>query len=104
MFSYDAEPEDLPEILTEEDRDTVALVRNNLGYFFDYENLYSTWLKMGNDFNVAHVRDGLAVFNRNIAQERKLVFDGIFTALETGLSKLGTIATAKPMAIRSCWS
>ena len=37
MFSYDAEPEDLPEILTEEDRDTVALVRNNLGYFLDYK-------------------------------------------------------------------
>ena len=67
MLNNDAEPEDLPDTLVETDTDTVALVRNNLGYFLTYENLYSTWRDLDNDFSIAHVREGLATFKRNIA-------------------------------------
>lgn len=87
LLRNDAEPEDLPDALVETDTDTVSLVRNNLGYFLTYENLYSTWRDMGNDFSIAHVREGLATFKRNIAPERKHVFEDIFNTLETGLSK-----------------
>lgn len=100
MLNNDAEPEDLPDALVETDTDTVALVRNNLGYFLTYENLYSTWRDMGNDFSIAHVRDGLATFKRNIAPERKHVFDGILNTLDTGLSKLGTTDAARTSAIK----
>lgn len=100
LLSADAEPEDLPEVLTEDDQETVAYVRNNLGYFMAYENLYSTWLKKGNDFNVANVRDGLAAFERLILPDRKPVFDGIFDTLQTGLSKLGSNPTEQTKAIK----
>lgn len=100
MLNNDAEPEDLPDVLVETDTDTVALVRNNLGYFLTYENLYSTWRDMGNDFSIAHVREGLATFKRNIAPERKHVFDGILNTLDTGLSKLGTTDAARTSAIK----
>lgn len=100
MLNNDAEPEDLPDALVETDTDTVALVRNNLGYFLTYENLYSTWRDMGNDFSIAHVRDGLATFKRNIAPERKHVFDGILNTLDTSLSKLGTTDAARTSAIK----
>ena len=100
MLNNDAEPEDLPDTLVETDTDTVALVRNNLGYFLTYENLYSTWRDMGNDFSIAHVRDGLATFKRNIAPEHKHVFEGILNTLDTSLSKLGTTDAARTSAIK----
>ena len=100
MLNNDAEPEDLPDALVETDTDTVALVRNNLGYFLTYENLYSTWRDMGNDFSIAHVRDGLATFKRNIAREHKHVFEGILNTLDTSLSKLGTTDAARTSAIK----
>lgn len=100
MLNNDAEPEDLPDALVETDTDTVALVRNNLGYFLTYENLYSTWRDLDNDFSIAHVRDGLATFKRNIAPERKHVFDGILNTLDTSLSKLGTTDAARTSAIK----
>ena len=100
MLNNDAEPEDLPDALVETDTDTVALVRNNLGYFLTYENLYSTWRDMGNDFSIAHVRDGLATFKRNIAPEHKHVFEGILNTLDTSLSKQGTTDAARTSAIK----
>ncbi|HCT9180709.1 TPA: type I restriction-modification system subunit M [Corynebacterium aurimucosum] len=100
MLNNDAEPEDLPDALVETDTGTVALVRNNLGYFLTYENLYSTWRDMGNDFSIAHVRDGLATFKRNIAPEHKHVFEGILNTLDTSLSKLGTTDAARTSAIK----
>nr|WP_120492650.1 type I restriction-modification system subunit M [Corynebacterium lactis] len=100
MYRNDAEPDDLPEALVESDHDVVAMVRNNLGYFLTYENLYSTWRDMGNDFSIAHVREGLATFKRNIAPERKHVFEDILNTLETGLSKLGNTDTARTGAIK----
>ena len=100
MLRNDAEPEDLPNALVETDTDTVSLVRNNLGYFLTYESLYSSWRDMGNDFSISRVREGLAMFRRNIAPERKHVFEGIFNTLETGLSKLGTTDTERTSAIK----
>ncbi|MGP6174264.1 type I restriction-modification system subunit M [Corynebacterium sp. A21] len=100
MFTNGAESNELEELLVEDDRETVDFVRNNLGYFIAYDNLYSTWRDKGQDFNVANVRDGLAAFARLVHPTRKHVFDGIFKTLETGLSKLGDNATTQTNAIR----
>lgn len=100
MYASDAQPEDLVEVLTEEDEETVAFVQNNLGFFISHDNLYSTWLEKGNDFNVADVRDALAAFDRLILPSRRNVFDGIFNTLQTGLSKLGDSATSQTSAIK----
>lgn len=90
--------EDLKE-LTEDEKDTVASCRDSLGYFISYDNLFSTWLKLGKDFDVSNVTDALSAFNRLIAPRHKKVFDKIFNTLETGLSKLGDTSGARTKAI-----
>lgn len=90
--------EDLKE-LTEDEKDTVNSCRDSLGYFIAYDNLFSTWLKLGKDFDVSNVTDALSAFNRLIAPKHKKVFDKIFNTLETGLSKLGDTSGARTKAI-----
>ncbi|MFV0361962.1 MAG: type I restriction-modification system subunit M [Suipraeoptans sp.] len=91
--------EDLPE-LTEDDTDTVELCKKNIGYFISYNNLFSTWVKMGKDFDVSNVTDALSAFERNIGNNYKTVFDKIFDTLQMGLNKLGDTSGARTNAIR----
>ena len=92
------EQADMPSV-TEDDPDIVGFVRSNLGYFISYENLYSTWLSKGADFDVSDVTDALSAFSRLIDPNHKHVFDRIFETLETGLSKLGDTSGARTKAI-----
>ncbi len=85
--------------LTEEDTDTVSFIKNGIGYFIAYPNLFSTWIKNGSDFDISDVRDALSAFSRNI--EQKKVFEGIFDTLQTGLSKLGENAKSQSKAASS---
>ncbi|HCD61095.1 MAG TPA: type I restriction-modification system subunit M, partial [Acinetobacter nosocomialis] len=87
------------EALTEEDSETLEFIKDGIGYFIAHDNLFSTWLKKGNDFNVANVRDALSAFSRLISPSHKKVFDGIFKTLETGLSKLGDNSNSQTKAI-----
>lgn len=85
--------------LSEDDQDTMEYVRNNVGYFIAYKDLFSTWLAMGKDFDVSNVTDALSAFSRLINPNYKKVFDKIFETLETGLSKLGDSAASRTKAI-----
>jgi type I restriction enzyme M protein len=85
--------------LTEEDAETVNHIKGNIGYFIAYENLFSTWINKGKDFEVSNVRDALSAFSRLISPAHKKLFDGIFTTLQTGLSKLGDSAASQTKAI-----
>ncbi len=87
--------------MDESDTDFVNYTKNKIGYFIAYENLFSTWLSMGEDFDVSNVRDALSAFDRLISDSHKNVFDGIFKTLQTGLSKLGETAAAQTKAIRN---
>lgn len=87
--------------LTEEDEQSVNHAKKNLGYFIAYENLFSTWLAKGNDFDVSNVRDALSAFDRNIDDTYKKVYEKIFNTLQTGLSKLGESASAQTKAIKA---
>lgn len=91
-------PEDI-RALNEEDADTVEYVQSNLGYFIAYDNLFSTWVDPTSEFNESNVRDALSAFSRLISPTYKKLFDGIFTTLETGLSKLGESAGKRTKAI-----
>lgn len=82
-----------------EDGDQFKSIQQNLGYFISYDNLFSTWLTLGNDFNVANVRDALSSFARLIDPAHKKVFDKIFDTLQTGLSKLGDTSGSQTKAI-----
>lgn len=92
------ESDDLQE-LTEDDADTVAYCRRQLGYFIAYEHLFSTWLAKGKDFDVSNVTDALSAFNRLIDPKHKKVFEKIFDTLDTGLSKLGDTSGTRTKAI-----
>lgn len=71
-----------------------------MGYFISYDNLFSTWIAKGSDFNASDVTDALQAFSRLIDPTHKKVFDGVFKTLETGLSKLGETSGARTKAIR----
>ncbi len=85
--------------LTEDDAEVVDHIQKNIGYFIAYKDLFSTWLKMGSEFDVANVRDALSAFSRLINPTHKKVFDGIFDTLQTGLSKLGDSSGSQTKAI-----
>ncbi|MGR3278357.1 type I restriction-modification system subunit M [Acaryochloris marina NIES-2412] len=85
--------------LSEDDQETVEHIQRNVGYFIAYQHLFSTWIEQGGDFDVSNVRDGLSAFSRLIHPDHKLLFDGIFQTLETGLSKLGETAAKQTKAI-----
>ncbi|QNU61542.1 type I restriction-modification system subunit M [Vreelandella titanicae] len=91
-------PEDI-KALNEEDADTVKYIQENLGYFIAYDNLFSTWIDPTFDFDESNVRDALSAFSRLISPTYKKLFEGIFTTLETGLSKLGESAGKRTKAI-----
>ena len=86
--------------LNEEDTETVEHIKSNIGYFIAYEDLFSTWINIGKDFDVSNVRDALSAFNRLISPAHKKLFDGIFDTLQTGLSKLGDSAASQTKATR----
>lgn len=91
-------PEDI-KALNEQDVDTVKYIQDNLGYFIAYDNLFSTWIDPTFDFDESNVRDALSAFSRLISPTYKKLFEGIFTTLETGLSKLGESAGKRTKAI-----
>lgn len=91
-------PEDI-EALNEADADTVKYIQDNLGFFIAYDNLFSTWVDPKHDFDESNVRDALSAFSRLISPTYKKLFEGIFTTLETGLSKLGESAGKRTKAI-----
>lgn len=85
--------------LNESDAETLEFVQSNLGYFIAYDNLFSTWIDPKHDFDESNVRDALSAFSRLIHKDHKKLFEGIFTTLETGLSKLGESSGKRTKAI-----
>lgn len=99
LLKNDFAEEDIKSV-NEEDAEVVEFVQSGLGYFISYENLFSTWISEGHDFDIANVRDALSAFSRLIGTNYKRVFDGIFQTLETGLSNLGSTAKEQSKAVR----
>lgn len=91
--------DDLLPTVTEEETETVEWIQGNIGYFISYNNLFSTWLSKGKDFDVSNVRDALSAFSRLISSTHKKVFDKVFDTLQTGLSKLGDSSASQTKAI-----
>jgi type I restriction enzyme M protein len=91
--------EDLKD-LNEADTDTVRNCQQNIGYFISYENLFSSWITSGSDFQIKNVRTALSAFNRLIGSGYKKVYNGIFDTLEKGLDTLGTIDSERTKAVR----
>lgn len=92
--------EDIKE-MNESDKDFVDFTKESIGYFIAYENLFSTWLEKGSDFDVSDVRRALTAFDRLISPSHKKVFEKIFNTLQTGLSKLGETASTQTKSINA---
>lgn len=86
--------------VTEDNTSLVDTLQNTNGYFIEYNNLFSTWIKMKKDFDISNVRDALSAFTRLIKSTHKKVYDGIFNTLETGLSKLGDSSQSQTKAVK----
>lgn len=87
--------------LREENEEEVDWIKRNLGFFIEPKNLFSNWIKMGNDFSVDNVMTAISAFSRNINNSHKNVFSGIFRTLEQGISKLGDTSVSRTKAIKS---
>ena len=99
FFKEQGMPDDDIRQMDESDEDFVNYTKDTIGYFIAYENLFSTWLDKGNDFDVSDVRRALSAFNRLISDSHKKVFEKIFNTLQTGLSKLGETSTTQTKSI-----
>lgn len=100
LFRKEKLSEDEIKKVDEKDVKYAKHVRETLGYFIAYDNLFSTWLAMGNDFDVKNVRDALSDFDQNIDNVYKKVFEKIFNTLQTGLSKLGETSGSQTKAVK----
>ena len=85
--------------LQEQDEEIVQYCQTNIGYFIAYDNLFSTWLGKGADFSMQDVTVALSAFERLINEDYKKLFEGIFSSLSVGLSKLGSTAAQQSKAI-----
>lgn len=74
--------------------------KNNIGYFIEYKNLFSTWLLPGSSFTVADLSVALNSFDRLVSPNYKAVYDGIFKTLQAGLSKLGENPASQTRALK----
>ena len=74
--------------------------KNNIGYFIEYKNLFSTWLLSESSFTVADLSVALNSFDRLVSPNYKAVYDGIFKTLQAGLSKLGENPASQTRALK----
>ena len=84
----------------ESDVEYAKHVRQILGYFISYNNLFSTWLEKGSDIDIKDVRDALSDFDRNIDEVYNKVFAKIFNTLQTGMSKLGETSASQTKSVK----
>ena len=78
----------------------IEYCKNNIGYFIEYDNLFSTWLKPDSNFTVANLSVALNSFDRLVSPNYKPVYDGIFKTLQAGLSKLGENPASQTRALK----
>ena len=99
LLEYDFDKANLKEV-TEEDEEIKIFIQTNLGYFISYDNLFSTWIEKGQDFNISNVTDALSSFDRLIHKNYRKVFENILATLRQGLSKLGDSTATRTTAVR----
>lgn len=87
--------------LKEENEEEVDWIKRSIGFFIEPQNLFYSWIKMGNDFSVDNVMTAISAFSRNINNSHKNVFSGIFKTLEQGISKLGDTSVSRTKAIKN---
>ena len=80
--------------------ENINFCKDNIGYFIEYKNLFSTWLLPESTFTVAELNEALKSFDRLVSPTYKPVYEGIFKTLQAGLSKLGENPTSQTNALK----
>ena len=83
-----------------EANENINYCKENIGYFIEYKNLFSTWLLPETTFSVADLSVALSSFDRLVSPTYKPVYNGIFKTLQAGLSKLGENPASQTKALK----
>ena len=86
--------------LKDADEDTKEKFKDGIGYFISHENLFSVWKESGTNLGAKDVSEALDAFYLDLNGRYKTVFDKVFSALQTGLTKLGENAGSRDKAVR----
>ena len=86
--------------LQDVDDNTKDKFRDGIGYYIAFGNLFSEWKKAGTHLGAKDVADALDDFYLNLNEQYKTVFDKVFSALQSGLTKLGENSGSRDKAVR----
>ena len=86
--------------LQDVDEETMDKFKDGIGYFIPYQHLFSVWEKSGTNLGAKDVAEALDEFYLNLNGRYKTVFDKVFSALQTGLTKLGENSGSRDKAVR----
>lgn len=82
------------------DNDTFTMIQDELGYFIEYDDLFSSWIDKGVNLGTSDVSEALIRFNNQIKSDYKKVYENIFSTLSGGLSKFGENMGSRDKAVR----
>lgn len=88
------------EDLQDDEEETKNKFKDGIGYFISYKNLFPAWKKSGTNLGAKDVSEALDDFYLNLNGRYKTVFDKVFSALQTGLTKLGENSGSRDKAVR----
>lgn len=88
------------EDLQDVDDDTKDKFKDGIGYFISYDHLFHVWKESGVNLGAKDVSEALDDFYLNLNGRHKAVFDNVFSALQTGLTKLGENSGSRDKAVR----
>lgn len=88
------------EELKDADEETKAMFKGVNGYFIEYKDLFYYWKEIGGTLGAKQVSEALERFYKNLNPAYSALFKDIFSALQSGMSKLGENAGSRDKAVR----
>lgn len=88
------------EDLKNADENLQTTLKDDKGYFIAYKDMFEYWKGLGVKLGAKDVSEALDRFYTNLKPIYSNVFNKIFSALQTGLSKLGDNAGSRDKAVR----
>ena len=86
--------------LVEDDDITKTFFKDKIGYYISKEDLFNTWRKKDLKLGAKDLAVSIEHFNQNINPNFNNVFEGVFSTLESGLTKLGENSGSRDKAVR----
>lgn len=90
------EIEDLQDV----DEEIIDKFKDGIGYYISYKDLFHAWKESSGNLGAKDVAEALEHFYDNLNDRYRAVFENVFSALQTGLTKLGENAGSRDKAVR----